>query len=215
MPETLPLLIACRAMILLVAFPLHEFSHAIVANAFGDDTPRRDGRLTLNPGVHIELFGAIILMLTGFGWARPVQIDPYKLNKKHRSATMWVSLAGPVSNLLLALIMCIPFRLGIAYYLSGHSQAFLSAGLDFLDQFIWINIILMFFNLIPVFPLDGEKVLDFLLPPSGRDILARIRPYSSLMLMAMLIILPRTGFDLIGKIIVPFAETVFSLITGV
>src|SRR5512139_2451174 len=108
-----PSTLICRIIVLLTAFSVHEFAHAWTANYFGDDTPRQNGRLTLNPLAHLDPIGSIVLLFAGFGWAKPVPVNPYALERRSPAALMWVSLAGPLSNLLMALIAAIPFRLGL------------------------------------------------------------------------------------------------------
>ena len=108
----LPIFIV-RAITLILAFTVHEFSHAFVADQFGDNTPRLAGRLTLNPLAHLDVMGSLMLLIAGFGWAKPVPINPFLLNLRSRWAEMWVSLAGPASNLAMAVLAAIPLRLGI------------------------------------------------------------------------------------------------------
>jgi Zn-dependent protease len=108
-----PAMIIARILTLMIAFTVHEFSHAYVADRFGDDTPRANGRLTLNPAAHLDLMGTLMLLIAGFGWARPVPINPYVLQRRMPSATMWVSLAGPFSNLVMAALAAVPIRLGL------------------------------------------------------------------------------------------------------
>jgi Zn-dependent protease len=109
-----PLTLISRAIILVIAFTIHEFSHAFIANAYGDDTPRVNGRLTLNPLVHLDVIGSLMLVIAGFGWAKPVPVNPYWLKQRSRSAIMWVSLAGPLSNLLMAFLAALPLKFGLA-----------------------------------------------------------------------------------------------------
>ena len=101
------------AIILFTAFPIHEFAHAWTADQFGDDTPRINGRLTLNPLAHLDVVGSLMMIIAGFGWAKPVPINPYALQKRSPAAPMLVSLAGPMSNLLMAILASAPFRLGL------------------------------------------------------------------------------------------------------
>src|SRR5512135_1350325 len=108
-----PSTLISHLVVLLIAFTIHEFSHAWTANRFGDETPRLNGRLTLNPLAHLDPMGSLLLLVSGFGWAKPVPINPYALQRRTPAAVMWVSLAGPMSNLLMAVIASIPFRLGI------------------------------------------------------------------------------------------------------
>ena len=93
-----------NAIILLIALPIHEFAHAWTADRFGDDTPRMNGRLTLNPLAHLDVIGSLMMIVVGFGWAKPVPVNPYVLSRRSPSALMWVALAGPISNFLQAVI---------------------------------------------------------------------------------------------------------------
>jgi Zn-dependent protease len=209
----LPTLIA-RIIVLLTAFSVHEFAHAWTANYFGDDTPGRYGRLTLNPLAHLDVMGSLMLIFVGFGWAKPVPVNPYALDRRSPAAFMWVSLAGPASNLLMAVIAAIPFQLGLI----SVSDAF-SAGNQllpsipfFLFEFVYINLILMLFNLIPLYPLDGEKVAQYFFPPTWSDFLDRIRPYSSLVLIVAFIGLPYLGLDVVGWIMGPAMDVLMRLL---
>ena len=198
-------------IILLTAFPVHEFAHAWTANYFGDDTPRANGRLTLNPLAHLDPIGTLLMIVAGFGWAKPVPINPYVLQRRSRAAPMLVSLAGPMSNLLMAIVASAFFRLKLVSTsdIKIVTREILPNIPLFLFLFISVNLWLMLFNLIPLFPLDGEKVLDYFLPPSGVRVLESIRPYGPMILMAILFVLPIIGIDVIGKVIQP----VFSLLT--
>ena len=212
---SLPMLIT-YAIILLTAFPVHEFAHAWVADHFGDNTPRANGRLTLNPLAHLDPFGSLMMIIVGFGWAKPVPINPYILQRRSPAATMWVSLAGPMSNLLMAILGSIFFRVGV---ISITDITFVSGEILpniplFVFMFIRINLWLMLFNLIPLFPLDGEKVLDYFLPPSAARVLESIRPYGTMILMVILIVLPMVGMDVIGKVIQPAFDFLTRLLIG-
>ena len=200
------------AIILLTAFPVHEFAHAWVADRYGDNTPRANGRLTLNPLAHLDPLGSLMMIIAGFGWAKPVPINPYVLQRRSPAATMWVSLAGPMSNLLMAIIGAAFFRIGLVSisditFVSGEIRPNIPL---FLFLFIRVNLWLMLFNLIPLFPLDGEKVLDYFLPPAAARVLENIRPYGPIILMGILFLLPMVGIDVIGKVIQP----AFSFLTG-
>lgn len=207
----IPSVIIARIIVLVVSFTVHEFSHAWTANAFGDDTPRLNGRLTLNPAAHLDLIGTLMLLVAGFGWARPVPVDPYVLRRRSPAALMWVSLAGPASNLVLAVLCAVPFRLGLFDNMPYSSDMLPTLPQLFL-QFILINLTLMLFNLIPLAPLDGEKVLDFLLPPQLARGFEAIRPYGPMILMAMLFLLPAIGIDLIGLVMTPVMSGLIRLL---
>jgi len=215
----LPTLIA-RLLVLLTAFSVHEFAHAWTADMFGDNTPRANGRLTLDPRAHLDPLGSLMLVFAGFGWAKPVPVNPYALQRRSPAALMWVSLAGPMSNFLLAALAAIPFRLGLLSIDQAFYDSMLTAGRIFPTvpqlflEFIYINLILMLFNLIPLAPLDGEKIAAYIFPPSWGDFLARIRPYGPLILMALFIGAPYLGFDILGWIIRPPLNFLMNLLVG-
>ncbi len=211
----IPTLIA-RIIVLLTAFSVHEFAHAWSADKLGDDTPRMYGRLTLNPLAHLDPMGSLLLIVAGFGWAKPVPVNPYALERRTPAGTMLVSLAGPMSNLLMAIIAAIPFRIGLLaigdMYLSG--GAILPTLPQLLGEFIFINLILMLFNLIPVAPLDGEKILYYFLPPNLEATFDRIRPYGPMILLVLFIAGPYLGLDLLGFILGPPLRLLFNLLVG-
>jgi Zn-dependent protease len=165
------------AVIIFIAFPVHEFAHAATAVALGDDTPRLQGRYTLNPLAHIDLMGAILIMVVGFGWAKPVQWNPNRINIDRRLGSILVAIAGPLSNLLLAILGFVALRL----YPSSGPFLF-----SFLRNFIVINVSLFVFNLIPVPPLDGSHVLFALLPGDTYQLRAQLSQYGFLILFAVL-----------------------------
>jgi Zn-dependent protease len=155
------------AIILLVSFPVHEFSHALAAYRLGDGTAKLFGRLTLNPIVHFDPIGGLMLIISGlfsgigFGWAKPTPVNPMNLRGGRESEAI-VAFAGPASNLVLAVAAALPLRFIV------HSPGLLAAvpdvALNVLDFFILINLALAVFNLIPIPPLDGSKVLFAFLP---------------------------------------------------
>jgi Zn-dependent protease len=178
------------AFVLIIAFTIHELAHALTATYFGDTTPQRDGRLTLNPLAHLDPIGSLMLIFAGFGWARPVQVNPYALQRRSPAALMLVSLAGPASNLLMAALAALPFRLGwvsleeASFAMSNAGDHFLPTLPQVLLVFIITNLGLMLFNLIPIAPLDGDKIADYFFPPSWSNALDRIRPYGPIILLA-------------------------------
>ena len=147
-----PITFALFALSLIVAVTVHEFSHALVADRLGDPTPRSQGRLSLNPLVHLDPLGTLSLFLIGFGWGKPVEFYPPNLKSPRRDAAL-ISIAGPISNILVATV------------LSVIGRTLLDPGIStFLLPFIYINVILAVFNLVPIGPLDGQKILFALLP---------------------------------------------------
>jgi Zn-dependent protease len=208
-----PTLIA-RLFVLLTAFAVHEFAHAWTANRFGDDTPRLYGRLTLNPLAHLDVMGSLMLIFVGFGWAKPVPVNAYYLERRSPAALMWVSLAGPLSNLLMAVLAAIPFQLGLlsVYDAFGTNNGLLPTLPYLLFEFVSINLILMLFNLIPLYPLDGEKIAQYFFPTSWVNFLDRIRPYSTLIFIVVFFGLPYIGIDVFGWILSPAMNVLYNLL---
>ncbi len=202
-----------RAIVLVIAFTCHELAHAYMADRFGDITPRMQGRLTWNPLKHLDPLGTLLLLFAGFGWAKPVEFNPAFLRQRSRYAILWVALAGPASNFLLALAGALLMRTGLFGYASNPGQ-FLPS-LDYLlTEFIFINLILMVFNLLPIFPLDGEKIVVDLLPYRLQDSLQSIRPYGSLILL-LLIVFSRssgTGTNILSILVGRPAVALFELL---
>jgi Zn-dependent protease len=200
-----------RIIILVISLSIHEFAHAWSANAFGDDTPRMNGRLTLNPAVHLDLMGSLMLLVVGFGWARPVPINPYALQRRSSAAVMWVSLAGPASNLMLAILAAIPLRMGLITPFTG-TAGLLPSPYSFMLQFIAINLLLMVFNLIPLAPLDGEKIAGYFFPPPMARFFDTIRPYGPMILLAILFVGPMIGLNIFGWVVWPVVNTLMTLL---
>ncbi len=208
-----PSLLISRIITLIVALTIHEFAHAFVAYRFGDTTARDAERLTLNPLKHLDVVGSLMLLIAGFGWAKPVPVNPYALRRRADSAMMWVSLAGPVSNLLMAILAGVILRLRIFPWVA--SDGFLPTPAEFLFTFMSINLVLMLFNLIPLAPLDGEKVLASLLPPGWSDAFASIQRYGPILLLVLLFVLPMVGIDIISWIMTPALTQLQKVIRGV
>ena len=208
-----PSLLISRVLTLIIALTVHEFSHAFIAYRFGDTTARDAGRLTLNPLKHLDVLGSLMLLLVGFGWAKPVPINPYALRRKSESAEMWVSLAGPASNLLLAVIAGLLLRLHLFPWQA--SSGILPSAADFFFTFMTINLVLMLFNLIPLAPLDGEKVLAFFLPSKWSNSSSQIQRYGPILLMVLLFVLPMVGVDIISWVMTPALNQISKALLGV
>lgn len=174
--QTLLLLIPA----VLVAVTVHEYAHAWVADSMGDPTPRRRGRLTLNPIVHLDPIGSLLFLVAGFGWARPVEVNPRYFGD-WRKGMLVVAAAGPLANVTVAFLIGLAFQLGL---LEGATWL---ARLAYVV--VRINIVLAVFNLLPVPPLDGSKILSGVLPLAQATAYERIAPYGPLLLL-VLILLP-------------------------
>ncbi len=174
---------------LIIAITVHEFAHAWSADRLGDPTPRLQGRLTLNPLAHLDPLGTLMLFLVHFGWGKPVVFDPYNLRNPHRDSAI-ISLAGPVANIALALLCAVLLRIlffsrlplwqigqiGMLSFLLG----------DFLKTLISLNIILAVFNLVPVHPLDGFKIVGGILPEDKAREWYQLERYGMIFLLFLL-----------------------------
>lgn len=157
---------------ILIAITFHEFAHAFAADKLGDDTPRMQGRLTLNPFAHIDFVGFALLIVAGFGWGKPVQINPVKFNRKvsMTKGEAIVSLAGPLMNFVLAIIGSIIMMLMFKFnWFSNIDRNGYGLIVTFLFEVILINVGLGIFNLIPLPPLDGSKIIKSILPYNARN----------------------------------------------
>lgn len=174
---------------ILVAFTVHEFSHAYFANKFGDPTARLLGRMTLNPAVHFDFFGIILLLIAGFGWARPVPVNRDNFSRP-RLMGIIVSAAGPISNLLLAILGCLVYGLllGIGVVNAVPSGKGQEAIHLFFSVFSYWNFFLFLFNLIPLPPLDGYRIVEDLAPRSVRGRLQRFEQWAMFLFLLIVFI---------------------------
>lgn len=172
---------------IVIAISIHEFSHAWAANRLGDPTARLEGRLTLNPAVHMDPVGTLLILFVGFGWGRPVPVNPAQLEGGRRGMA-WVSLAGPVSNFVLATALGLMVRFGIV-----PPDLLIS---DMVGILIYLNFALGIFNLLPFGPLDGYKIAMGFLPPRYAYQLAKInQPQNLIITIFIAIFLFRYIFD--------------------
>jgi len=177
----------------IIALSFHEFAHAWVADKLGDLTPRFTGRLTINPLAHLDILGTIMLLFFRFGWAKPVMINPDNFKKPKRDMAL-VALSGPMMNLLLAFLFAIPFRLGI--HMGWATERF------FFNALI-INISLMVFNLIPLPPLDGSRIVSYFLSHKIDKYYREIERYGMIILLLLI------GLGVIRKVMLPL---IFSIL---
>ena len=182
---------------IVLALTVHEYAHARVAYVFGDTTAKNAGRLTLNPLAHLDVVGSLMLIFAGIGWAKPVPVNPYYFRGSRKQKMLWVALAGPLSNLAQALIVSVLLSILIHFGPMGYTS-FLSWLHSFLYFYVSINILLAVFNLLPIPPLDGSKVLAGLLPTRHMNIIFALERYGFI----IIIVLALSGvlFDIIVPI---------------
>ncbi len=196
---------------LLFAPTFHEYSHALVPTRLGDPTARLLGRLTLNPIAHLDPMGTLVFILTQrIGWAKPVPIDERYLRHPRRDI-MWIALAGPVSNLILALLFGTIVRIAAPMPVTSEAQRILLA---MVEGSVIVNLGLMAFNLIPIFPLDGSRVVTGLLSPLTAERYRELDPYGPFLLMGIVVLGMVTGVNLFGYVIYPVIYVLGRLFTG-
>ena len=183
---------------LLVGLTFHEFSHALLADQLGDHRPRAMGRLTLNPLPHIDPIGALMLVVAGFGWAKPVMVNPAAL-RGGRQGMAIVAVAGPVANVVVAILFAIVFRV---LDLAGVEGGFV---LNLVAQIVQLNILLAIFNVIPIPPLDGYNVLLAFLPPRQAMLVRQYAPYGVIVLL-LLVLLPNSPLRLLLGMATPITR---------
>lgn len=213
-----PALFVGRIVALIVALSVHEFAHALAALQLGDRTAERSGRLTLNPLAHLDPIGSLMMITVGFGWAKPVPVNPGNLRGDKLRSMGITAAAGPISNILQAFVFALPIRFGLVEFDWGvlfpseiGTDSWLpSVGL-ILSLLVWMNLLLAVFNLIPLGPLDGMKVLLGILPSQLAYRLEPLARYGSLLLLVLMI----WGGGLIGRLIFPPAISMLRLLTGI
>lgn len=188
---------------ILIALTFHEYAHALVADRLGDSTPYYQGRLTVNPLPHIDWIGFLMLMIFKFGWAKPVPVNPYNFkNVDVKKGMMLVSLAGPAMNIFLAFVGMVLLRILSPYQYDPN----IIMVIRLVQPLVQINLILAAFNLIPIPPLDGSKILAGLLPNSGAQFMYSLEQYGPLFLLLLIF----TGA--VGTLLYPIVNTLYSLL---
>jgi len=190
---------------LLLSITIHEFAHAWTADKLGDPTPRHQGRVTLNPLAHLDPLGTLAMFLTRFGWGKPVEFDPYNLKNPMRDTAI-IAIAGPISNILVAVVLSLIIRADVI------PTMWLSIGLL---QILFINVSLAIFNLVPVYPLDGSKILLAILPRQAALEYEDVMHKYGLFLLLLLIFPWAGGSSPISQLISPIITMIASLLIGV
>ena len=200
---------------ILFALAFHEFSHGWVANRLGDPTAKNAGRLTLNPISHLDPIGTIMLFIVHFGWAKPVPVNPVNLRDPKKDM-LWVSLAGPASNMLLALAFGLAVRMvGMPGFSLGASSGAYQLLQIMLVYGVIINLALAVFNLIPIPPLDGSKIMHALLPYRYEEQYARFEQFGPMLLIGLVLLGSMGGFPILWSFMQPFISFFSTLFAGV
>ena len=209
------------AFALITAVTVHEFSNALVATGLGDNTARSLGRLSLNPMRHLDPGGTVMMLIAGFGWGKPVPVDPRQLSRGHTDTAM-VAAAGPLSNLIVAFLLAIPFKAGFlvpaglsldraAHVMTGG----LSDGIaDILALLIFFNLLLGIFNLLPLAPLDGSRVVAGFVPREHFAAYSKLQRNGPFLLVAIVMLDYGLGLGILWGIIGPVMRTLTTLATG-
>jgi Zn-dependent protease len=190
--------------VLLFALVFHEYSHAWMANRLGDPTAKYQGRLTLNPAAHLDIFGSLMILFVGFGWAKPVPVDDRYL-KNPRVDMMKIAFAGPAANLLLGFVS------GMLIRILGNQGALTAV----LMLFTQINIMLAVFNLIPIPPLDGSRIFSGLMIRRNPELTYKLEMYGPQILMGLIMIGYFTGISILWWFMSPFVNFFMYLFAGV
>ena len=203
-PQIIVLLIPA----LVFSLSFHEFAHAWMAEKCGDSTAARMGRLTLNPMAHLDMMGSLMILFVGFGWAKPVPVDGRNL-RNPRTDMMKVAAAGPVSNLLLAMVAGMVFR-----FMNG-TGLLTDSIFILLIYFTRINIALAVFNLIPVAPLDGSQIFSGYLMKTNPQLAWKIQTYGPQVLFGLILFGYFTGFSILWLVMEPFVSFFMLLFAGI
>lgn len=193
---------------LIVALTIHEASHAWMATQLGDDTPKKMGRLSLNPLAHLDPIGSLMILFVGIGWGRPVPIDANKLHPNPKVGMALVAIAGPISNLILAILFSLVLR---ARFLSFSPQKVFSLGGEnlflapacFVETFVALNLGLAIFNLIPLSPLDGSRIWQILLPDRWYWVFARYEIFGAFIVIGLVLADIYLGLGILSRILNP------------
>lgn len=188
--------------IFIISLTLHEMGHAYMANYLGDPTPRLMGRLSFNPLKHLDIWGTLLFIFCGFGWAKPVQVEARNFKNPNRDMVN-VALAGPLTNILIAIISCILFKIALMSFGNGLVTVYMFAICNYT---VLINVMLTIFNMIPLPPLDGSRLILYILPARYRATYYRLQQYSIFIFLFL--------FMYAGRLIAPASSYITDIIVN-
>ena len=212
-------LISLITIALLVAITFHEFSHALAAHSLGDSTAARLGRLSLNPLRHLDPLGTVMIFAAGFGWGKPVPVNPYYLRNGMKAGMAMVSAAGPLANLATAALFALPIKARLIawhppFQLYPARLDIMWLAADILGYVIFLSIILAIFNLVPIAPLDGFKVAVGVLPRELSDWWAKTERYGPMILLLVIAFSFVTPYNILWGVLNPIVKGLIFLFVG-
>ncbi len=199
---------------ILLALTFHEYAHAYVADKYGDDTAKQSGRLTLNPLAHLDPLGTIMIFIVHFGWAKPVPVNPYKL-KNPKKDMLWISASGPLANMILALMSGILLRFIFSIVGAPDQHSIIGLLIFMVVMSMQINLALAIFNVLPIAPLDGSKILFGLLPSKHEGTIYFLNRYGPFILIGLIVFGRVTGVSVLGGLIWPFVGFFSKIFAGI
>ena len=199
---------------ILLALTFHEYAHAYMAYRYGDDTARQSGRLTLNPLRHLDPLGTIMIFIVHFGWAKPVPVNPNRLRNPKKDM-LWISAAGPMANMVLALASGLLIRVLLTIGVTPDRHTAIGLLFFMVIMSLQINLALAIFNILPIAPLDGSKILFALLPVRYEKLIYFLERYGPFILIGLIIFSQATGVSVLGGLIWPFVDFFRTLFAGI
>ena len=199
---------------ILLALTFHEYAHAYTAYRCGDDTARQSGRLTLNPLRHLDPLGTIMIFIVHFGWAKPVPVNPIRLRNPTKDM-LWISAAGPLANMVLALASGLLIRVLLTIGVTPERHTAIGLLFFMVIMSLQINLALAIFNILPIAPLDGSKILSALLPARYEKLIYFLERYGPFILIGLIIFSQATGVSVLGGLIWPFVDFFRTLFAGI
>ena len=199
---------------ILLALTFHEYAHAYAAYRYGDDTARQSGRLSLNPLRHLDPLGTIMIFIVHFGWAKPVPVNPNRLRNPKKDM-LWISAAGPLANMMLALASGLLIRVLLTIGVTPDRHTAIGLLFFMVIMSLQINLALAIFNILPIAPLDGSKILSALLPVRYEKLIYFLERYGPFILIGLIIFGQATGVSVLGGLIWPFVDFFRALFAGI